>query len=676
MTRPPTPHERPTAVTPPARVDVGERAACADCAPASSVPAASGFARRILTLFGFLFGVILSVVVVGEWLGVFESFSDRIPWPLGLGLVLVGGYPVFRSVARATVRRRITSHTLMTLGVGAAVAVGEWGTAALVVLFMRTGDYAERFTTERARNAVRSLAALAPRLARVERDGQQREVLVEDVCSDEIVVVRPGEEIPVDGVVVEGEATVDQAAITGESMPLEAGPGAGVFAASFVRLGYLRVRATRVGADTTFGRVVRLVQEAEAHPAEVQRIADRFAAYYLPVVALIAALTFAISRDSLATAAVLVVACSCAFALATPIAVLASVGAAARRGVLIKGGKYLEALAGADVVLIDKTGTLTLGRPQLTDVIPLDGHSEEEILSLAAAAERFSEHPLGEAVRAAAEQRGVAAPHLEEFRAAPGLGVSGRVDGTRVFVGRPSADTGAPVTQNHLSGKTLLEVRLDDQRSGLLAAADTLRPEVPGAIQVLRALGVDRIELLTGDREEVASSLATALGVSYRAGLLPEHKLAVVREYQAQGHTVVMIGDGVNDAAALAAANVGVAMGAAGSAIAIEAAHVALMRDDWAEVPELLRLARRTLRIIKLNIAFTAVYNLAGLSLAAVGILPPVLAAAAQSLPDLGILANSSRLLRRTADPAPQRPPHHPRARAETGSTLLRCDCD
>jgi len=573
-----------------------------------------------------------------------------VPWPLGLALVLAGGYPVFRNVVRAALKRQITSHALMTLGALAALAVGEWATALVVVFFMRVGDYAERFTTERARRAVKDLTAMVPQTARVVRAGTELDVPVGEVRVGEMVIVRPGEQIPVDGEVIGGQATVDQASITGESMPVEVGPGAKVFAATLARLGSFRVRAAHVGQDTTFGRVVRMVEQAEAHRADVQRLGDRFSAYYLPVVAGIAALTFLIRRDPLATAAVLVVACSCSFALATPIAMLASVGAAAKRGLLIKGGKYLESLARADVLLIDKTGTLTLGRPQITDILPLNGTAADEVLAMAASAERYSEHPLAEAVRAAAGERTLPLREPEQFEAVPGLGVRARVNGATIAVGNRrmiSTDASFSAILNALEaqGKTLLLVSQDGTLAGVLAAADTLRPEVPAALDTVRALGIRHIELLTGDNEPTAAALAEKLGVRYRANLLPEDKIAAVRAYQARGHTVVMVGDGVNDAPALAQADVGIAMGAAGTDVAIEAGHMALMRDDWRLVPEVFRIARRTMRVVKLNIAFTALYNLGGLTLAALGFLPPILAAAAQSLPDLGILANSSRLL-------------------------------
>ena len=622
-----------------------------EAAQSKDAPADLGdFTHRILTLFGLVFGAVLFVVVIGEWFGLFEMVTERVPWPMGLAMVLVAGYPVFRNVIRAALKGQVIAHTLMSAGVLAALVVGEWATAAVVVFFMRVGDYAEHFTTERARRAVKDLTAMAPQTARVVRAGTELDVPVGEVRVGEMVIVRPGEQIPVDGEVIGGQATVDQASITGESMPVEVGPGAKVFAATLARLGSFRVRAAHVGQDTTFGRVVRMVEQAEAHRADVQRLGDRFSAYYLPVVAGIAALTFLIRRDPLATAAVLVVACSCSFALATPIAMLASVGAAAKRGLLIKGGKYLESLARADVLLIDKTGTLTLGRPQITDILPLNGTAADEVLAMAASAERYSEHPLAEAVRAAAGERTLPLREPEQFEAVPGLGVRARVNGATIAVGNRrmiSTDASFSAILNALEaqGKTLLLVSQDGTLAGVLAAADTLRPEVPAALDTVRALGIRHIELLTGDNEPTAAALAEKLGVRYRANLLPEDKIAAVRAYQARGHTVVMVGDGVNDAPALAQADVGIAMGAAGTDVAIEAGHMALMRDDWRLVPEVFRIARRTMRVVKLNIAFTALYNLGGLTLAALGFLPPILAAAAQSLPDLGILANSSRLL-------------------------------
>lgn len=624
--------------------------------PEADVPEASGntlggdLGRRALRLFGIIFGAVLGIVLVGEWLGLFEAVTNRLPWPIWAVVVLVFGWPVLRSVVRAGLKGQVTSHTLMTVGLIAAIAVGEWAAALLVVLFMRIGDYTEKVTTERARRAVKDLVALAPQTARVERDGIEVVVPIADVAVGDIVVVRPGEQVPVDGEVSGGHATINQATITGESMPVEVSEGSKVYASTLAQFGSLRVTATGVGRDTTFGRVIKLVEEAETHRADVQALADKFSTYYLPVVAGIALLTFVLTRDALATAAVLLVACSCSFALATPVAMLASVGAAAKRGLLIKGGKYLETLAKADVLLVDKTGTLTLGKPQITDVVSFSEITDVELLYLVASVERDSEHPLAEAVRQAAKGQNVKPGVPEKFEAVPGQGIRGVVGGVEVTVGNarlvPEAADHPRVAALEAQGKTLLLIAKAGVPVGVLAAADTPRPEVPAALAQLQHLGVRHVELLTGDNERTAAALADALGIGYRANLLPEDKIAIVREYQTKGHTVVMVGDGVNDAPALAQSDVGIAMGAAGTDIALEAAHVALLRDDWTLVPDVLRVAKRTMRVVKGNLGFTVAYNLIGLTLAAFGFLPPVLAAALQSIPDLGILANSSRLLR------------------------------
>jgi P-type Cu+ transporter len=644
------------------RVDIDSiRAAVAEAGysvPAADSPlpvhassdSARAFNRRLTLLLAGIFLGVLGVVVVGEWMGVFAFLNEQIPFYLGLVIVLAGGYPVLRNVIRATLRRQIVSHTLMTVGMLAALAVGEWVTAAIVVLFMRVGDYVENFTTESARRAVRELTALAPQTARIEELGLELEIPASQVKTGQVVIVRPGEKIPVDGEVLSGHATVDQAAITGESMPVEAASGTKVFAASLARLGSLRVRTERSGADTTFGRVIKMVEDAETNRADVQRFADKFSGWYLPIVAGIAALTFLFSRNPLSTAAVLLVACSCSIALATPVAMLASIGASAKRGLLIKGGKYLETLARADVLLVDKTGTLTLGQPQVTDILTLGGITRAEALRLTASAERYSEHPLAEAVRSLARAEGLALAEPLDFRAIPGQGVEASLEGRKVLVGNqrllPAAAGLAQAAELEAQGKTLLFLQVDGELRAVFAAADTLRAEVPEALKAARALGIHHVELLTGDNPATAAALAEKLGVSFRANLLPEDKIAIVREYQAQGHVVVMVGDGINDAPALAQADVGIAMGAAGADVAIEAAHIALMREDWALVPEILKISQRTMQIVKMNLGLTGLYNLVGLTLAALGFLPPVLAAAAQSIPDIGIMGNSARLLR------------------------------
>ena len=628
----------------------------------SEAAAPSATNRRPLSdLLGWGFVAVIAIVslvgIAGERLGVTERLADQIPAWLTLAAVLAGGYPIFRNVVRALRNRSVTSHALMTIGIIGAVAIGQYAAAALIVFFMRLADFVESYTTERSRRAIQELLKLAPETARVERDGREVSVPAADVQRGEIVLVRSGERIAVDGVVLAGEATVNQAPITGESMPVDKAPGAQVFAASICDRGALRVRADRVGAATTFGQIVRLVEEAEAAKAPVQRFADRFTAYYIPVVLAVAVLTAVITGNVVAAVATVLVACSCAIAMATPITVLAAVGNAARRGIVVKGGRYLEALAKVDTLVMDKTGTLTIGRPEVTDVVPSPGHDDSSVLQLAAALERLSEHPLAAGVVRAADARHILTSSPEGFTVIPGEGVTGRLDGLPVACGTEKLmqrlgvlvdpQTQASIGRLADSGKSIMLVTKATDVVGLIGLADVLRSEVEGALTALRELGVRRLILLSGDRREVVAAIATRLGLEPQAEVLPGEKLEVIRRLQQDGHVVGMVGDGINDAPALAQSDVGIAMGVAGTDAAIEAAHVALMRDDWRAVPEAVRLGRRAFRTIKQNLWFTAAYNVIGVALAAVGWLPPVAAAAAQSLPDVAVMTNSSRLLRR-----------------------------
>ncbi|MES3629900.1 MAG: cation-translocating P-type ATPase [Longimonas sp.] len=611
--------------------------------------------RRSMGLLAGVAAAVLAMAVLGHGLGIFHWIEETVPWPLGVAVTLGLGYPVFKKVAVAAWGKRVIAHTLMAVGVAAALATGEWVTALIIVIFMRLGDHVESFTTNRARDALRTLVHQAPQQARVERGDATEQVMIDRVRPGDVVQVRPGEKIPVDGTVLGGHATINQAAITGESMPVEAQPGDAVFAATVAQGGRLRIRAEEIGEDTTFGRVVQMVEQAEAHRGRLQQWADRFSGYYLPFVALVAAATYLIGGSIMATVAVLVVACSCAFALATPVAMLAAIGTSARQGVLIKGGRYIEALAQADTLLIDKTGTLTLGEPRITEVMCTNGRPEDDLLRLAASAEQHSEHPLATAVRREAAHRQVDVPPPADFEAVPGHGVRARVDGQRVVVGNPKLVAGTDAIGTHRAGQTPLYVEVDGELAGVLWAADAERAGVHAALQTLQSR-FEHVEMLTGDNEATAATLAERFDVSYQAGLLPDDKIDAVRAHQEAGRTVVMIGDGVNDAPALAQADVGIAMGTVGTDVAIDAAHIVLMRDDWSLVPTVIDTADRALGVVKSNLMLTAVYNVLALGVAAVGYLPPVLAAAMHSIPDLGILANSSRLLRRDAARTPAAP--------------------
>jgi len=616
----------------------------------ASQPKGQISANKFLIAFGLIIGLVLFVTVTGEWLGFFDQVSNIVPWYIWLSAVIAGGWPIFMNVARAAVKGQIISHSLMTLGVIAAIAVGEWPTAAVVVLFMRVGNFVEGFTTGKARSAVQNLTELAPRRATVLKKGKEEILPIEEVKEGDIVIVRPGEAIPVDGEVIFGSASIDQSAISGESMPVDVEQGASVFAASILLTGMLRIEVTAVGLDSTFGKVIQLVEEAEANRADVQRTADKFAGYYLPIVAGIALLTYLLRNDPLAAAATLVVACSCSFALATPIAMLASVGSAARQGILIKGGKHIETLEKINTLFVDKTGTLTLGKPQIIDVIPLGKIKEDELIQLAASAERYSEHPLGKAVVTYAENRSIDLLEAKDFQSKPGVGVEARIGKRKVAITNKiksiSEEDSPTIKELTAEGKTLFFVEVNEKPAGIISAEDEPRKDVKQALDQLKKNGIERIVLISGDREPAVRKLANELEIDYHAELSPEDKHVLLHNAESRGEVVAMIGDGINDAPALASADVGIAMGETGSQIAIEAAHVTLMREDWSLVPELFDISKRAMRVVRMNILFTALYNLIGLGLAAFGILPPVLAAAAQSLPDVGILANSSRLIK------------------------------
>lgn len=633
---------------------------------AATAPAPGGRALPSVIGWGVLGLVALTVLVaaLGERIGIFDAALARLPWWLPALAILIGGWPVLRGVLAAARRGRITGHTLMSVGVLAAIAVGEWTTAALIVFFMRFADWIEELTTRRSRQALQHLVALQPASARVLRAGQEVSLPVAEVRVGEIVLVRPGERIPVDGEVVDGRAPVDQAAITGESMPVEKGPGDPVFAATIAQAGFLKLRVTRPAADTTFARIVRLVEEAETHKAPVQRLADRFAGAYLPVVLLIALGTLLLTGRVLNAVAVLVVACACAISMATPVVVLASVAHAARHGLLIKGGMALEQLARVDTLVVDKTGTLTYGLPRVT-ALHTFGEDATTLLRAAAALESRSEHPLARAIGAAAAERGLCPPEPQTFVVLPGVGISGLLDGRRWTIGNRrvlenhaiAPEQAACAQALEASGHTVIFIARDAHVVGLIGMTDTVRAEARTALDELRQLGIRRMIMLTGDHARAAAALAHELGIDYRAELLPHDKIAVVRELQANGARVLMVGDGINDAPALAQADVGVAMGTNGSAIALEAAAVVLLRDDWRALPQALRLARRARRTMRQNLGFTAAYNLIGIALAALGWLPPVWAAAAQSLPDVAIMLNSARLVRAQLNPLSS-PPH------------------
>jgi Zn2+/Cd2+-exporting ATPase len=583
------------------------------------------------------------------------------PWLFAAAMIAGGAY-VARAAFFSLRARQVDMNVLMTLAALGAAAIGQWSEAGLVVFLFGLGTWLQVATLERTRRAITGLMALTPAEAAVLRGRTEITVPVADIAVGDIVLIRPGERAAVDGVVFEGHAAADQAPVTGESAPVAKGPGDQVFAGSIVEGGTLRVRATAAAADNTIARIVHLVEEAQAQRAPAESIVDRFAARYTPVVvALAASVAFVppLLGASFETwfyrgLALLIISCPCALVISTPVSILAALARATRSGVLIKGGVYLEQMAKLRAVAIDKTGTLTLGKPRVTDVVNLGGTSQHEVLARAASVERFSEHPLARAILERAG--GAPSADVERFRAIPGKGVRAELDGRLTFVGRPEllgAYAGDPalqaaVTRLERDGKTAVAVGDEDGALGVIAVSDPLRPEAKSAVADLRRLGVAQVTMLTGDNLDTATFAGAAAGIDdVRAGLLPAQKVVAVTELRDRYGAVAMIGDGVNDAPALAAATLGIAMGAAGTDAALETADIALMGDDLSAVPGTIRLARHTTRVIWQNIVFSIAVKALFLLLAPLGLVSLWLAVFADMGTSLLVTANGLRLLRR-----------------------------
>ena len=582
--------------------------------------------------------------------------------------MVVGGYYVARSGLYGLLRSRtLDMNVLMTIAAFGAAAIGEWAEGATVVFLFGFGNVLEGYTMDRARGAIRALMELAPAEARVRRAGREATVAADSVAVGEVVLVRPGERMPVDGRVVLGASAVNQAPITGESVPVEKGLGDEVFAGSIVEGGYLEVEAKRPYAENTISRIARLVEEAQSRRAPAQRFVDRFSHYYTPTViagavavAVVPWLVFGQPFDPWFYRALvlLVIACPCALVISTPVAIVSAIARSARLGILIKGGAYLEAAGGLRAVAFDKTGTLTVGRPEVTEVLPLGGLSADEVLHLAAAIEARSEHPLAAAVmrRAAGRPGNGRVYQVSDFEALVGRGVRASVDGRTYFIGSPRlfADLSVPlaaaeaqIAQLQGDGQTVLLLGTEEAVLGVIGLADRVRPGAREAVAALKRAGVAQVVLLTGDNEATARAIARVVGADeYRAGLLPEDKVKAVAALRARYGAVAMVGDGVNDAPALAAANVGIAMGAAGTDVALETADIALMADDLSKVAVAVDLSRRALGIIRSNIAFALFIKAIFLALTAAGVATLWLAILADTGASLLVTLNGMRLLR------------------------------
>ncbi len=529
-----------------------------------------------------------------------------------------------------------------------------------IITLVFLGKLLESRARARASAAIEELVRLQPKTARVERDGTIVEIAVADLHVGDIFVVRPGEAVPVDGKVIDGRSSIDEAMLTGESLPVAKTAGSPVYAATINAQGLLRCSATGVGTDTALAGIIRLVEEAQGSKAPIQRLADVIAGVFVPVVVAIAALTFAgwwwfsgaFTAALIPAVAVLVIACPCALGLATPTAIMVGSGVGARAGVLIKNAEALERAGHIDTLVVDKTGTLTQGKPAVTDVVAMDGHDEKDVLRIAMTLEAGSEHPLARAVLDHAGKLGVQAVHMQDFNAVAGMGVEAIVDGAPALLGSPHflEKSGLAVDADAIArlqdqGKTVIGVARNRQLAGLIAIADPLRPTSPAAVSALRALGIEVI-MLTGDNRRTAERIAGETGIDrFEAEMLPQHKAQYITTLQQENRHVGMIGDGVNDAPALAAAEVSFAIGA-GSDVAIHAADVTLMRSDLLGAVDAVRLSRATFRKIKQNLFFAFFYNVLGIPLAAAGLLNPVIAGAAMAMSSVSVVSNSLLLKR------------------------------
>lgn len=585
--------------------------------------------------------------------------------PLYVVAMVFGGWGNFRKAFYSLPRFEFNMSVLMSAAVIGAMAIGQWEEGAVVAFLYAVSEMLESWTMERARRSIRQLMDIAPKVARIRRDGREVEVPVEEIKIGDVMIIRPGEKIAMDGRIIKGESAINEAAITGESVPVEKGPGSEVFAGTLNTHGSLEVEVTKLVEDTTIAKIIHMVEEAQAKRAPSQAFVDRFAAVYTPVVLVIAAGIVLIPPLLLGYdwapwiyrgLALLVVACPCALVVSTPVAIVSAIGNAARNGVLIKGGIYLEEAGALEAVAFDKTGTLTKGEPAVTDIIPLGSLSELELLQMAASLEARSEHPLAVAIVKAADARGLKVEPAEGFSALTGRGAQGQVGGQTVYIGnlRLFEERGistAPILDRvrrlQEEGKTAMVIGTDQGYLGIIAVADEVREVSKKAVAELKRAGIRKTIMLTGDNEATARAMAARVGVDdFRAELLPQDKVSAIEGLLKDYGKVAMVGDGINDAPALALATVGIAMGGAGTDTALETADIVLMADDLSKLPFTIRLSRAALRVIRQNITFSLVIK----AIAVLAVFPGWLTLWLAILADMGasllVTLNGMRLLR------------------------------
>jgi heavy metal translocating P-type ATPase len=590
---------------------------------------------------------VVALAGVAVWFRLWEP----LPYLSVIGVVglLIGGWPIFKEAFENLLIKRMTMELSMSIAIVAAAAISEFFTALVITLFVLVAEVLEGMTVSRGRSAIKDLLDFLPRAVSVRRAGGVAEVAADTLTVGDAVLVNPGGRIPVDGTVISGDSFVDQSRITGESMPVEKTAGASVFAGSINQSGALEIRTERIGRDTSFGKIIEAVEQAERSKAPVQRLADRLAGYLVYLALGAAVLTYLLTRDIRSTISVVIVAGACGIAAGTPLAILGAIGRAARAGAIVKGGLFLEQLGHVDTVVLDKTGTLTSGEPTVRDLLPAAGIDPMALLDAAASAEMRSEHPLGKTIVEYAQSQGRSMQEPETFGYTPGRGINATVNGDVVLIGNHALmrDHGIDIEDDLLAqhpDASEVFVARAGTLLGAVVIADTVRPEARQAIDAIHAMGIKTI-LLTGDAQAVANVVAREMGITeVGADLLPEDKLERIKSLMASGRKVAMVGDGVNDAPALAQATVGVAMGS-GTDVARESADVVLLGNDLLKFAETLAIARRTRRIIWQNFAGTIAVDVLGIGLAAFGFLNPLIAAFIHVSSEMTFILNSARLL-------------------------------
>jgi len=609
--------------------------------------------------------IISGVFLLISWSGLFKNI---LPFDPALVSVVISGTPILLEAGKGLITSfDLKTNVLVSIALIASVAIGEYFAAGEIAVIMMIGEILEDRTVRKAQESVKKLIQLTPQVARVKTANGEKEVSVKGLGIGDILLVKPGESIPVDGIIANGHTSIDQSILTGESMPVDKKSGDEVFIGTLNQLGAIEVKATKVGEDTSLAKLIKLVKESESKKAPVVRLTDWVATIIVPLAVAASLVTYFLTHDIIRMVTILVVFCPCALVLATPTAIMAGIGNASRKGILIKSGEALENVGRVETMAFDKTGTITHGKPEVIDVISFNvDYVSEEILQVAAVAEKFSEHPLGQAVYRKAKEESITLVDPERFKVELGQGVEARVDNEMVLVGNQKLLSNHQITVNQQQGdvirahenpgRTVLIVALGNSVIGIITIADKIKGESRETIQELKEMGIKEVFLLTGDNQITAASIAKEIGADkVYFQQLPGDKVRVIEERIIKGEKVCMIGDGINDAPALARSNVGVAMGALGSDVAIESADVALMSDDLSKIPELIHLSRKVRATINVNIVVPILINFIAILLAGFGIIGPVAGALIHNLGSVLVVANSSRLISYRRNPKPKK---------------------